>query len=113
MIFLTLIVLQQPSQPTPRRSVPDPGIVVTNPRVSPAGVQSVFDGRVTGVRFGAPGELWAIVPGSAFHLSWADNRVIARGLLDGRAGVQGVVVDPITGRALVTSVGRLRDTTAT
>jgi YVTN family beta-propeller protein len=114
MILAALIALQQaPAQPAPRRVVPDPGIVVTNPRVSPAGVQSVFDGRVTGVRFTAPGELWVIVPGSAFHLSWSDNRVIARGPLDGRSGVQGVVIDPVTSRALVTSVGRLRDTTAT
>ena len=113
MLFAALIALQQePTQPTPRRVVPDSGIVVTNPRISPAGVQSVFDGRVTGVRFAAPGELWVAVPGSAFHLSWADNRVIARGDLPGRSGVQGVVVDPVTSRALVTSVGRLRDTTA-
>src|SRR4051812_2655787 len=110
MLLATFFALQQ--QPAPRRVVQDSGVVVTNPRISPAGVQSVFDGRVTGVRFAAPGELWVSVPGSAFHISWADNRVIARGAISGRAGVQGVVVDPVTSRALVTSVGRLRDTTS-
>ena len=51
------LVLQQPPQP-PRRDVPDPGVIATEQRVTPAGVQSVFSGRVTGVRFGAaPGAL--------------------------------------------------------
>jgi YVTN family beta-propeller protein len=91
---------------TPRRDVRDPGVIATDQRVTPAGVQSVFDGRVTGVRFGSTSDLWVAVPGSAFHIAWADNRVIARGRFDGRAGVQGVAVDPVTRRALVSSVGR-------
>jgi DNA-binding beta-propeller fold protein YncE len=91
----------------PRRDVSDPGIIATDQRITPAGVQSVFDGRVTGVKFSSPSTLWAVVPGSAFHLSWSDNRVVARGRFDGRSGVQGVTIDPVTGRALVSSVGRL------
>jgi YVTN family beta-propeller protein len=91
---------------TPRESVRDPGVIATDQRVTPAGVQTVFDGRVTGVRFATPSDLWVVVPGSAFHIAWADNRVIARGRFDGRSGVQGVAIDPATGRALVSSVGR-------
>ena len=91
---------------TPRGSVRDPGVIATDQRVTPAGVQTVFDGRVTGVRFATPSDLWVVVPGSAFHIAWADNRVIARGRFDGRSGVQGVAIDPPTGRALVSSVGR-------
>ncbi|HEX5074711.1 MAG TPA: bifunctional YncE family protein/alkaline phosphatase family protein [Gemmatimonadaceae bacterium] len=90
---------------TPRGNVRDPGVIATDQRVTPAGVQTVFDDRVTGVRFAAPSDLWVVVPGSAFHIAWADNRVIARGRFDGRSGVQGVAIDPTTGRALVSSVG--------
>jgi YVTN family beta-propeller protein len=91
---------------TPRRDLRDPGVIATDQRVTPAGIQTVFDGRVTGVRFGTPSDIWVVVPGSAFHIAWTDNRVIARGRFDGRSGVQGVAVDPVTNRALVSSVGR-------
>ena len=80
--LLLSIALQQPAQP-PRRDVADPGVIATDQRVTPAGVQSVFDGRVTGVRFSSPSTLWVLVPGSAFHLAWSDNRVVARGRFDG------------------------------
>lgn len=103
---LLMQVTQQP--PAPRRIVPDPGVVASLQRATPAGVQTVFDGRVTGVRFGAtPNELWVAVPGSAYHLAWADNEVLARGSFSGRAGVQALVFDPVKHRALVTTVGRV------
>jgi YVTN family beta-propeller protein len=51
--------------------------------------------------------LWVVVPGSAYHLSWSDNRTLARGTFDGRSGVQGLAVDPVNHRALVSSVGRV------
>ena len=109
MIFLFVPLLVQVQQPpAPRRTVPDPGVIASTQQVTPAGVQSVFDGRVTGVRFGStPGELWVAVPGSAYHLAWADNRVLARGAFDGRAGVQAVAIDPIKNRALVSTIGRV------
>ena len=91
----------------PRRHVDDPGVIATDQRVTPAGVQTVFDERVTGVKFSSPSTLWVVIPGSAYHLSWLDNRVVARGRFDGRSGVQGVAIDPTSGRALVSSVGRL------
>jgi YVTN family beta-propeller protein len=97
----------QPARP-PARDVPDPGVVSTGQRITPAGVQTVFDGRVGGVRFGATSaDLWVAVPGSLYHLAWSDGRVLGRAAFDGRAGVYGVAVDPATGRALVSSVGRL------
>src|SRR5690242_13427251 len=109
MLSFGLFLLQAAQQPpAPRRTVPDPGVVATFQKTTPAGVQSVFDGRVTGVRFGSsPRELWVAVGGSAFHLTWADNRVLSRGTLDGRAGVQGVAFDPVGHRALVTHVGHV------
>ena len=91
----------------PQRDIADPGVIATDQRITPAGVQTVFAGRVTGVKFSSASTLWAVIPGSAYHLAWLDNRVVARGRFDGRSGVQGVTIDPVTRRALVSSVGRL------
>src|SRR3954463_5386814 len=93
-------VAQQP--PAPRRTVPDPGGVASLQKATPAGVQSIFEGRVTGVRFGTtPGELWVAVPGYAYHLSWSDNRVLARGALGGRGGGPAVAFPPVKKRTPV------------
>jgi len=106
-LFLLLQSAQQPPR-NPQRDVADPGIIATEQRVTPAGLQSVFEGRVGGVRFGkVPGELWVAVPGAVYRLAWRDNRVVASSRFDGRPGVYGVAVDPSTGRALVSTVGRL------
>ena len=104
-----VILLQAPAAPPPpRREISDPGTIATTQRVAPAGVQSVFTDRVFGVRFGTrPGEIWVSIHGAAYHLGWRDNTVLSSATFDGRAGVQGVVIDPVTGRALVTSVGLL------
>ncbi len=104
-----VILLQAPTAPPPpRREISDPGTIATTQRVAPAGVQSVFTDRVFGVRFGTrPGEIWVSIHGAAYHLGWRDNAVLSSAAFDGRAGVQGVAIDPVTSRALVTSVGRL------
>jgi YVTN family beta-propeller protein len=110
MILHVAFLLQSAQQPPnrPLREVPDPGVIATDQRVTPAGVQSVFDGRVGGVKFGkTPGEIWVAVPGAAYRLAWRDNRVISSSRFDGRPGVYGVAVDPATGGALVSTVGRL------
>jgi YVTN family beta-propeller protein len=92
----------------PWRVVPDPGVIATNQRVTPAGVQSVFNGRVGGVKFGSePGEVWVTTANGAWKLAWNDNRVFARAEYDGNAGVQGVAFDPVTRHVIVSSVGRL------
>lgn len=113
-LALTFVILLQtpanpfPPPPQPRREIPDPGTIATTQRVTPAGVQSVFTDRVFGVRFGTrPEEIWVSIHGAAYHLSWRDNAVLSSAAFDGRAGVQGIVVDPVTRRALVSSVGRL------
>jgi DNA-binding beta-propeller fold protein YncE len=108
-ILLPLALLQAVQQPpAPRRVVPDPGVIASMQKVTPAGVQSVFNGRVTGVRFGTrSSDLWVGVVGSAYHLAWADNRVLAHSGLNGPTGVQAVTIDPVKGRVLVTSIGHL------
>src|SRR5438034_5063578 len=110
MILTLLFLLQLPaqSQPAaPRREITDPGTIATNQRVTPAGVQSVFTDRVFGVRFGRPGEVWVSIHGAAYRLGWRDNAVLGSTAFDGRAGVQGIAIDPVNGRTLVTSVGLL------
>jgi DNA-binding beta-propeller fold protein YncE len=107
-LALALQVRAAAPVPLPQRAVADPGIIATDQRVTPAGVQSVFKGRVGGVRFGATSSvLWVAAPGGAYLLNWNDNRVLAHGAYDGRAGVQGVAFDGTTNRAYVTNIGRL------
>ena len=111
MILSFIVLLQVPAQPqplAPRREITDPGTIATNQRVTPAGVQSVFTDRVFGVRFGAkPGEIWVTVHGAAYRLAWQDNVVRASAAFDGRSGVQGIAIDPVNGRALFSTVGRV------
>src|SRR5436190_701010 len=79
MLAIVPLLLQAGSQPrTPQRDVADPGVIATGQRVTPAGVQTVFIGRVSGVRFGASSaEVWAAVPGAAS--TWRDRRQWRRG----------------------------------
>jgi YVTN family beta-propeller protein len=110
MLYHLAFLMQAAQQPPkkPVRDVPDPGVIATDQRVTPAGVQSVFEGRVGGVKFGKfPGELWVAVPGAAYRLAWRDNRVIASSRFDGTPGAYGVALDPVTGRALLSTVGKL------
>src|SRR5258705_278909 len=111
-LALTFVILLQtpanPTPPKPLREIPDPGVIATTQRVVPAGVQSVFTNRVLGVRFGTRHEeLWVPIPGAACHLRWRENAVLSSAPFDGEAGVPGITIDPITRRALITSVGRL------
>ena len=107
-LFALALALQQPTPDAPQRSIADPGVIATGQRISPAGVQTVFTGRVGGVRFGSSSdEIWVAVPGNAFRLEWRANRVVARAAVDGRPGIYGVSVDPTTHRAFVSLVGRV------
>src|SRR3954468_13126227 len=111
MFVIALALQTQASLPTPRRVIDDPGVVATGQRVTPAGLQSVFEGRVGGVRFGrSSDELWVASPGGATLLDWRANRVIARAPMDGHPGVFAVTTDRSNDRVYVSSVGRLPGT---
>jgi DNA-binding beta-propeller fold protein YncE len=111
---LVFAALQQVPPPRPVRAVPDPGVIATDQRVTPAGVQTVFAGRVAGVRFGSgANEIWVAVPGHAYRMDWRANQVLSVADFDGTPGVHGLVVDRGTGRVLVSSVGRLPASVAT
>ena len=70
MIGILLLLQAMPqAPPQPRRTVPDSGVIATTAQVTPAGVQSVFGARVTGVRFGKrPGEIWVSANWAAYRL---------------------------------------------
>ena len=102
-VFTLLLATVGVAQTLPR-AVTDPGAVVTRQSITPAGVQSVFEGRVYGVRFGAtPSEIWVLGVNEVFHLEWRANRVIERVRLGGSPGLQGIVFDSPSGRALASS----------
>jgi YVTN family beta-propeller protein len=106
---LSAVLLQAaPPQRTPIRDVPDPGAIATGQRVTPAGIQSVFDGKVSGVRFGLTSdEVWVSAPGGVYRLDWRRNEARARGRLDGRPGIYALAVDRAAKRVLSSFVGRL------
>ena len=92
----------------PARGVTDPGVVTTRQAITPAGVQSVFDGRVYGVAFGASAsELWVLTGRSRagkaqlYRLDWLKNAVGGRWELEGAPALQGLAFDPERGSPLV------------
>ena len=90
------------AEPKPVRNVTDPGVVVTRQNITPAGAQSVFQGRVYGVAFGSkPDEIWVLDAKNLVGLNWRENRVVSSVPLDAKPGLQAVATDP-AGRAFVT-----------
>ncbi|MDO8595465.1 MAG: hypothetical protein Q7R45_02465, partial [Sulfuricaulis sp.] len=99
--LVTFAALAASRDPKPVRNVTDPGVIVTRQNTTPAGVQSVFEGRVYGVAFGAkPDEIWALGAKELVGLNWRENRVVTVVPLEGKPGLQGVVADQ-SGRVLV------------
>ena len=94
----------------PARAVTDPGVVTTRQTITPAGVPSVFQGRVFGLTFGAgSSELWVLHAAFVYRMDWRANRVLERIPLDGSAGLQGIRYDSAQKRALVSSAGADRN----
>ncbi len=85
----------------PSRGVTDPGVITTSQAITPAGVQSVFEGRVYGITFGASDEdVWVLTGRNraarpeVYRLGWLENTMRGRWVLDGTAALQGIVFDP-------------------
>ena len=88
----------------PVRAVTDPGVVTTRQTITPAGVPSVFQGRVYGVTFGAnASEIWVLHASNIYRMNWRTNQVIERVPLDGTPGLQGIRYDQATERAIAIS----------
>jgi YVTN family beta-propeller protein len=75
----------------PARAVTDPGVVTTRQLITPAGVPSVFQGKLNGVAFGAtPDEIYVLGSSHLYRLNWRENRVVEKTALGGRPGMQGL-----------------------
>ena len=92
----------------PARAVTDPGVVTTRQTITPAGVQTIFDGRVYGIAFGAsPNEIWALTargrsaPTQLFKLDWVNNKILSRLPIAENPGLQGIVFDHATKQPLI------------
>jgi YVTN family beta-propeller protein len=96
-------ISQTPDQPA--RAVPDPGVVTTRQAITPAGMQSVFSGRVYGVAFGSSSDTLfvALSSGAIYELNWRNSQVmkVVRG--SARPGMQGVVLDPLSSEPLLSA----------
>jgi hypothetical protein len=78
----------------PVRAVPDPGVVTTRQTITPAGVPTIFQGRVYGVAFGADAsEVWVLNANHVYRLDWRQNKVLGRVVHGGAMpALQGLVV---------------------
>jgi DNA-binding beta-propeller fold protein YncE len=103
--FPLLLAAQTPDRPV--RGVTDPGTVTTRQSITPAGLPSIFQGRIYGVAFGASAsELWVLNASAVYRLDWRANKVLDRVPVDGTAGLQGIVFDAVSNRALVSGVDK-------
>ena len=96
-------VCQTPHWPV--RAVDKPGVVTTGQSITPAGAQSVFSGRIYAVAFG-PGDetiYVALNSGAVYKLNWQANKVLEIVQGGRRPGMQGLVLDPVTGKPLLSA----------
>jgi DNA-binding beta-propeller fold protein YncE len=108
-VFITVSLISSAQNPT--RSVTDPGTVTTRQSITPAGVPAVFQGKVYGVSFGAdPSEVWVLTATRIYQMDWRSNKIISQVPLEGTAGLQGIVFDPVGGRALSSGADGKRKT---
>lgn len=95
----------------PLRSVTDPGVVTTRQAITPAGVPSIFEGRVYGAAWGAsPDDLWILHASQIYQLNWRANKVTSRVAHDGTPGAQAIVYDAVTRQVLAGYARRRKGT---
>jgi len=118
LLWTACVVLSAQTPDKPSRAVTDPGIVTTRQTITPAGVQSIFDGRIYGVTFGAnANEIFALtargrVAGTnLLQLNWQSNQVLKRTQLKEAPGLQGVIFDAASRQVLVSAAIAEREAT--
>ncbi len=101
-LLVTTVALAAQTTQQPVRSVTDPGVVTTRQSITPAGVPSVFQGRVYGVTFGSSSsEVWVLGASHVYRMDWKTNRVLERVAIQGAPGLQGIRYHEAGRRALV------------
>jgi DNA-binding beta-propeller fold protein YncE len=86
----------------PLHAVSDPGVVTTRQAITPAGVPTVFQGRVYGVAFGkTSSEVWVANASELYRLDVKGNRVAEMIPTGGQPGMQGIAFDAATNRPMM------------
>src|SRR5271156_3978012 len=102
--LLPLTLLAQTAD-QPLHAVSDPGVVTTRQAITPAGVPTVFDGRVYGVAFGkTSSDVWVANASRIYRLDVKSNRIAEMIPTDGTPGLQGIRFDATADRPLVVVV---------
>jgi DNA-binding beta-propeller fold protein YncE len=82
----------------------DQGVITTRQQITPAGVQSAFEGAVYGAVFDRDSSLvWILTANELLALDWRSNRVVHRVAVHGDPGLQGLHYDAERHRVLYTS----------
>ena len=106
-VLLLPAALAAQSVERPVRAVTDPGVVTTRQAITPAGVPTVFQGRVYGVAFGKDAsEIWVLHASQLYRLAWRENRVLSVAAHGGAPGLQAIRYDPASGAALLAAAKR-------
>jgi YVTN family beta-propeller protein len=95
--------------PPPANSVVDPGVIPSRQQITPAGLQSIFEGRVYGVAFGENGEsIFAVVPGQkgtlVYQIDLKSNQMISALTAGASSGMQGLTYDATSHTPLLSGV---------
>ena len=86
----------------PLHAVSDPGVVTTRQAITPAGVPTVFDGRVYGLTFGkTSSDLWVANATRLYKLDVKSNRIAEMIPTGGQPGLQGITFNALTDRPLI------------
>ncbi len=94
--FLFAGALLAQTNERPARAVTDPGVVTTRQMVTPAGVPTVFNGRVYGVQFRSGDEIQALTGVGVYRMNWRENKVLRHTEAKGRGGIQAIDgADPV------------------
>ena len=86
LLFSTVLAAQTVERPV--RAVTDPGVVTTRQMVTPAGVPTVFNGRVYGVGFRGANEIQVLTGVGVYRMDWRENKVLRHTAAKGRGGIQ-------------------------
>ncbi|MFN0102786.1 MAG: bifunctional YncE family protein/alkaline phosphatase family protein [Bryobacteraceae bacterium] len=95
-VFLIPGLLTAQTIDRPARAVTDPGVVTTRQSITPAGVPSVFNGRVYGVQFRSATEIQVLTGVGVYRMDWQQNKVLQHTEVRGRGGIQAIDgADPV------------------
>lgn len=96
LVLATVVMAQDDG--APRRAVTDPGVVTTRQTITPAGVPSIFDGRVYGTVWDPSGQqIWVLNAAALYRLDWLNNKVVSKSPLGGTPGLQSIALDRVHG----------------